>query len=56
MTPPPRDPASKPEVVTPYAKTMLAASKRAEACKRTKATKDPQFIVCVLIDRPILIF
>lgn len=35
-TPPPRDPAQKVPVVTPYSKTMLAAAKRAEVAKGTK--------------------
>ena len=45
MTPPPRDPARKADVsvVTPYAKTMLAASKRAECAAKGEKAKDSQF-------------
>ena len=31
VTPPPRDPKAKMAIVTPYAKTQLAATKRLEA-------------------------
>ena len=45
MTPPPREPARKADVsvVTPYAKTMLAASKRAECAAKGGKEKDSQF-------------